>query len=167
MRCSADDGSGIVTTMKQKIEKLRKTLFKNIVALCGKSEEDVMLQILSQKQRCLPCTIETIDARDKQIKFYCLNDMTVGRARTLFIKEPETIEWIDTFEEGDVLWDIGANVGVYSLYAAIIKKADVLSFEPSASNYFILNKNIEINDLSEKVRAFCIAFSDSRSSEQS
>lgn len=50
--------------------------------------------------------------------FSCPNDVTRWKAETYFTKEPETIEWIDTFNEGDIFFDIGANIGLYSIYAA-------------------------------------------------
>src|ERR1044071_9834964 len=38
------------------------------------------------------------------------------RADTYATKEPDTIAWIDQFvQEGDVLYDVGANIGLYSL----------------------------------------------------
>ena len=70
------------------------------------------------------------------IKFFCLGKTPEWRARTLLTKEPETIEWINTFSDKDVFWDIGANVGVYTLYAAL-RNIAVLSFEPSPSNYYL------------------------------
>jgi FkbM family methyltransferase len=57
-----------------------------------------------------------------------------------------------------VLWDIGANVGVYSLYAALKPHVRVLAFEPSSSNYYVLNRNININRMDKKIQALCIAF---------
>ena len=33
-------------------------------------------------------------------------------------KEKETIEWINSFEEGSIFFDIGANIGVFSIYGA-------------------------------------------------
>ncbi|HYR85417.1 MAG TPA: FkbM family methyltransferase [Terriglobia bacterium] len=93
------------------------------------------------------------------IKFFCPGALPEWRARTLLTKEPETLEWIDRFSAGDVLWDIGANVGVYSLYAAF-RKVRVLAFEPSAPNYYVLNRNIEINELDSQISAYCLAFSD-------
>ncbi|MEX2311782.1 MAG: hypothetical protein WD624_04920, partial [Rhodospirillales bacterium] len=33
--------------------------------------------------------------------------------------EPETIRWLDSLPAGSVLWDIGANVGAFTVYAAI------------------------------------------------
>lgn len=78
----------------------------------------------------------------------------------LFEGEPETIRWIDGLPEGAVLWDIGANIGVYSLYAAVSRRMHVLAFEPSASSYAALTKNIEINGLDDLIAAYCVAFSD-------
>ena len=62
--------------------------------------------------------------------------------RTLFSKEPITLAWIDTFKDGETLYDIGANVGMYTIYAAVMRKANVYAFEPEALNYAELNKNI-------------------------
>ncbi|MBW2343960.1 MAG: FkbM family methyltransferase [Deltaproteobacteria bacterium] len=94
------------------------------------------------------------------IHFYCPGEIPLWRAQTLLIKEPETIEWINTFEKGDVFWDIGANIGIYSLYAALRPDLKVLSFEPAGVNYYVLNRNIEINRMPNKISSFCIAFND-------
>ncbi len=45
-------------------------------------------------------------------------EVTNMRIDTFEIKEPETLNWINSFKKGDTLLDIGANVGIYSLYAA-------------------------------------------------
>ena len=51
-------------------------------------------------------------------------------------KEPETIAWINSFEWGDCFYDIGANIGMYSLYAAYLyPKSIVVAFEPQLSNF--------------------------------
>ena len=65
------------------------------------------------------------------------------RAETFLTKEPETLEWIDRMNEGAVLWDIGANVGIYSVYAAVSKRANVIAFEPSIFNLEFLARNIK------------------------
>jgi len=61
----------------------------------------------------------TVDTPLGALKMHCPGELPVFRANTLLTKEPETIAWIDTFEPGETLWDIGANVGVYSLYAGL------------------------------------------------
>lgn len=92
------------------------------------------------------------------ISFNCPNRITFWRAQSLFSKEPDTIEWIDSFEKGEVLFDIGANVGTYSLYAAS-KGSKVYAFEPESQNYALLNQNVYLNNLSYKITALNIALS--------
>ena len=40
-------------------------------------------------------------------------------------KEPDTLAWIDLIPEGSLIWDIGANVGLYSVYAAKARNCKV------------------------------------------
>ena len=78
-------------------------------------------------------------------------------------KEPETVEWIETFfREGDVLYDVGANVGAYSLVAAKFfgGKVQVYAFEPSFLNFPQLCKNVMLNECQESVVPFQVALSD-------
>jgi FkbM family methyltransferase len=93
------------------------------------------------------------------LKFFCPGMAPVMRALTLMTKEPETLEWIDGIEKTDVLWDIGANVGVYSLYAAL-RGLTVYAFEPGPGNYYLLSRNVEVNGFGERISSFCLAFND-------
>ncbi len=94
-----------------------------------------------------------------EILFFSYGETTEFRVRTLMTKEPETINWINSFESGSVFWDIGANVGIYSLYASFVNDVSVTSFEPSSASYFVLNKNIFLNN-KNNIKAYNIAFSD-------
>ena len=78
---------------------------------------------------------------------------------TLFTKEPATIEWIAGFNADDVLVDIGANVGMYSIWSARTRGVRVFAFEPEAQNFALLNRNIVANDLTQRVKAFCLGLS--------
>lgn len=78
---------------------------------------------------------------------------TEKRARTFSTKEPETLDWIDGFEPEDVLVDIGANVGIYTLYAAS-RGHRVLALEPDALNFALLNLNIRDNAFDTLVTAY-------------
>jgi len=74
--------------------------------------------------------------------------------------EPETIEWIDEWiKSGDTLWDIGASIGIYSLYAALDPKVKVLAFEPSGIDFSLITKLVSDNNMSDRVKPFCIALS--------
>jgi FkbM family methyltransferase len=104
--------------------------------------------------------VRDIEINTDAIKFYSPNGLTAWRAFTLLDKEPETIGWIDAFDPDGIMWDIGANIGVYSLYCSVVKGCRVISFEPSAGNFYVLCKNIELNKVDNKVTALCIALSD-------
>ena len=82
------------------------------------------------------------------------------RADTLFEKEPITISWIAGFSASDVLVDIGANVGMYTIWAAKTRGVKVVAFEPEAQNYALLNRNIALNELGGRVKAYCLGLSD-------
>jgi FkbM family methyltransferase len=101
-----------------------------------------------------------IPLRDKAMRFALTGSSSKKRLRTLFSKEPITLAWIDSFEKGETLYDIGANVGMYTVYAAVMRDASVFAFEPEALNYAELNKNIYLNGLHDRVLAYCIALSD-------
>ena len=76
--------------------------------------------------------------------------------------EPETIAWIDEFiGDGDAMWDIGANIGLYALYAALGPGVRVLAFEPGAQSFAALMRNVELNGMGDRVAAYCLAFDDS------
>lgn len=84
----------------------------------------------------------------KQIPFKMIveTEMEKYRHDTWDSKEPETIAWIDSFTDGDVFFDVGANIGIYSLYcAAIHPKCQIYAFEPDGKNYNRLLKNIARN----------------------
>ncbi|MEY4233194.1 MAG: hypothetical protein RL635_161 [Chloroflexota bacterium] len=83
------------------------------------------------------------------------------RAKTFATKEPETLEWLDSMPRGSTLWDIGANVGLYSVYAAKRRQCRVYAFEPSVFNLEMLARNIFLNGLTDQICIVPIALSDS------
>ena len=88
------------------------------------------------------------------------NLFTKWRVDSLFEKEPDTIEWIRGFQPGEVFVDIGANVGMYTIWAAKTRGVRTFAFEPESQNYALLYRNIVMNGLSENVVAYCLALSD-------
>lgn len=101
-----------------------------------------------------------ITVADHQIRFVESNRLSTKRVQTLFTKEPTTIPWLESFQRDELFLDIGANVGMYSVYAAIVSGAKVYSFEPEALNFAELNKNIFINGLHDRIIAYCVALND-------
>lgn len=94
------------------------------------------------------------------------NALCNWRAKTFATKEPETLEWIDSIPVGAVLWDIGANVGLYAVYAAKRRKCRVWAFEPSVFNLELLARNVYLNELVPLVCIVPFALSNSIGSNQ-
>jgi FkbM family methyltransferase len=99
----------------------------------------------------------TLESAGKAVRYYVPSRQTLWRARSLQTKEPETLAWIAGFGPGDVLIDIGANVGMYSIWAAATVGVRVIAFEPESQNYAVLNQNIVLNGLQDRVAAYCMA----------
>jgi FkbM family methyltransferase len=78
--------------------------------------------------------------------------------------EKSTMHWIEfCIGRNDIVWDIGANVGAYTLLIGQRLRTEeqrghIFSFEPESSNYHSLNRNIQLNQLSDVVTAIPLAF---------
>lgn len=81
------------------------------------------------------------------------------RARKSFDREKVTMHWLrSVIGEGDIIYDIGANVGAYSLYAGLkLQSGRIYSFEPAFFNFASLCENIKRNKLEQKILPFPIA----------
>ena len=98
---------------------------------------------------------KSIKILDKEIKFFVPNQLLEWRVNTYFSKEPETLQWIDSFQEKEklIFWDIGANIGLYSIYNSLkYPKSTTIAFEPSSSNLRVLTRNISINNLEKNIK---------------
>ena len=145
--------------MLKAIKQLVKTLFSGAVNLLGKTRAgsyaiDQMLNIAMH-------STQSLTHRQTHLRFVVPNRLNRWRVDGFSTKEPETLEWIDSIPEGSVLWDIGANIGLYSCYAAKSRKCRVYAFEPSVFNLELLARNIYINELLGEITIIPLPLSDS------
>jgi FkbM family methyltransferase len=91
----------------------------------------------------------------------CGNWITQYRWQTYNEKEPETLDWIDRrVRDGEMVFDIGANIGVYALYAALRHpRSRVIAFEPEYANLHLLRDNVIENGLQDRVEVYALALS--------
>ena len=120
--------------------------------------EECNKKLSIKKEKLIVTISDNISA--KKINYSVSNDKTLQKVKTLFTKEPVTINWIRNFKKDSIFFDIGANVGMYSIFAAIIKDINVYAFEPAANNFQILMENTVVNKLTEKITSFPIGISD-------
>ena len=102
----------------------------------------------------------SVDSTAGPVQYSTPNSATAWRVQTLFTKEPDTIDWIAGFEVDAILVDVGANVGMYTIWAAMTRRAKVYAFEPESQNYALLNRNIKRNGVNKRVIAYCASLSD-------
>ena len=120
-------------------------------------------KILYQINQAIHSNWLSITHDNIEMKFFVPNRMNYFRAITFSTKEPETLEWINSFEKNSIFWDIGANIGLYSIYSAKKKNCSVFSFEPSVFNLELLARNINLNHLSKLISIIPIPLDKSNS----
>ena len=120
--------------------------------------------ILGEKiSKAMKKKIRVIVHQNVELKLFVPDELNDWRAITFASKEPETLAWIDTFENSSVFWDVGANIGLYSIYAAEKKSCKVVAIEPSIFNLEILAKNVALNNAERLVTIFPIALTNQNS----
>jgi len=83
----------------------------------------------------------------------------VTRSRSV-LKEPWTVHWIEhCFRPGDLFFDVGANIGAFSLLCARVhrQRVRVFAFEPSFATYNALCRNILHNGCARAVTPVPVA----------
>ncbi len=109
-------------------------------------------------------TVEVVlPTPDGELRFRCPNALTLRRAYTLYVKEAGTIDWLNqALQPGDVFLDIGANIGVYTLYAAqrVGPSGHVYAVEPHLPNAVALMENLVVNALGERVSLLTCALAE-------
>jgi FkbM family methyltransferase len=104
-----------------------------------------------------------LDYGKRRIALHVSSEFEYTVRRLSCAKEPDTVRWIeDALRPGDVFYDIGANVGAYSLVAAARHdgRVSVVAFEPSALNFAQLARNIGLNGAGASVTPLAIALGD-------
>jgi FkbM family methyltransferase len=144
--------------MKAIIKTLVKSLLRNLIYFGWKTR--VGRYCGDEILRSAMMRTQFVQHRGVNFTFAVPNNLNRYRINTFSSKEPETLEWIDQIPYGAVVWDIGANVGLYTCYAAKARGCQVFAFEPSVFNLELLARNVFLNALAEKVTIVPLPLSD-------
>lgn len=150
--------------MKKNIKSLLVGLFSSFIQLFGRIRIGQLFfeQILNYSLN----RVSQIKHNGVIYTFAIPNSLSRWRIKSFSTKEPETLEWIDGIPVGSTVWDIGANIGLYSVYAAKRTNTKVYAFEPSVFNLELLARNIYLNKLTDQVCIVPLALSDQLSISQ-
>lgn len=150
--------------MGSQLKRFAKSMIHSMVSKLGGSR--VGRYLVNQMLNAAMERVHEVSHNGVDLRIIAPNPLCDWRARTFSSKEPETLEWIDAMPEGTILWDVGANIGLYSIYAAKKRKCRVFAFEPSVFNLELLARNIYVNGLTKQVCIVPLALNDHLGSSQ-
>ena len=109
--------------------------------------------------------VKRIVIRDIPINYYINTEILESYTTQLESKEPDTLDWIDNFENESIFYDVGASTGPFTLYCALKSHAKVFCFEPEAQNYSVLEMNHYLNrkNIMHGITSFMIAIGETSS----
>jgi FkbM family methyltransferase len=132
---------------------LKKTLIYNLIRNPLRVSRVKLLKLYVVKEFVNECSV-----RNTKINIGVKSAIELFRCETYNTKEPETLDWIEQFKPGETLFDIGGNIGVYSLYAAK-RGCNVFTFEPESQNFSRLVNNVSLNSLTQ-IKPYCMGIAD-------
>ena len=91
-----------------------------------------------------------VEFENQRLTFRTGNGRLLWRAKSLLTEEPLMIVWIKSMQPSDIVLDVGANVGIYTV--PIAKKSQtVYACELDPLNIAILKENLFLNAVTENV----------------
>lgn len=115
---------------------------------------------INQKLFNFPVIVELV----KDVKCICFPKDSHYSTLVMYQRFPEYGEMsflLDNLKEGDILIDVGANIGVFSLLASSkIKRGKVYAFEPSSKILPKLYANIALNQKADRIEVIEKAIAD-------
>ena len=134
----------------RKIEDIYQTLLSNFIG--NNFVSLIRTKYLEKNDKIFQEVVyENKNSEIFKAKFFTPNNICQMRANTFSTKEPEILEWLDDYGKEGIFFDIGANIGLYSIYFSQINRGISYAFEPSVFNLAQLAKNISINKLTNKI----------------
>lgn len=157
----------IVRFLKKNLTKKQKLIIKNnfLYKLFSRSAGNIFFPIFMFKWYLSNYLLKPKTVKIDNITFSLtiVNWITHFRWYLFDKKEIEVRDYLKTYlKPHDLLFDIGANIGVFSIYSAKIQPTcKVISFEPEFSNLYLLKKNVQQNKLFNQISIFSVGISDS------
>ena len=84
----------------------------------------------------------------------------VGNIYYQLMDYEESMFVLKELNKNDLFVDAGANVGHFTLLAAGVANVEVIAVEPIKNTFLKLKKNVDLNELSKRVKLFNIGLSD-------
>jgi FkbM family methyltransferase len=123
----------------------------------------IFLNILNKRILNRSKSVQSPNQGQENLIFFSPNSITDFRINTFYEKEPELIEWVEKFG-GGTFFDVGANIGLYSIYyAKKFNSSKVYSFECAPKNLKQLTRNVNTNHVQDRTYVISNPLSDDNS----
>ena len=145
------------------------SFFRLMLSLISKKLEYIFKDKLYEFNEKIYTEINHLAFNNKHynIKIYSPNRICQYRADTFSTKEKETLEWLEKYGSNKkTLLDIGANIGLYSIYHSLVNKGNVIACEPSFLNLKQLLKNINLNNCQNNIYVIPLALNETSGFEK-
>jgi FkbM family methyltransferase len=144
--------------MSRSIARMLHGVIDLLTAPQGRARKAMTLSRLAE--RLESANTHEISTRHGPIRALTLRGPHLAAAAVGFDdEEPELLAWIDGFNAGETLWDVGAATGLFAVYAAR-RGIRVVAFEPKATSFGVLVEHLALNGVGDQVFPACVAFSD-------
>lgn len=99
----------------------------------------------------MPYEVSTVEcqATNKKAQFFTRHELASDKIVITEIFKQDTYK-VPLLTNGTVI-DIGANIGVFSIYAILMGAEKVYAYEPEERNYDLMLKNIKLNKMEGKI----------------
>jgi FkbM family methyltransferase len=139
-----------------------KIIYNDTINIILRNLNKLLYPVLPRAIRIAPSGILTIENEGKSLKIKVNQTNYLGTI--IFWEGFETFEYTAIFlsliKKINLFYDIGANIGYYTLLAKLANPGiRVVSFEPASGPLFYLRENIRINDF-DNIKAEPFALSD-------
>lgn len=143
--------------MTKGLSLILRSLIRGIAMLLPRWKRATFLARLYESLQ--PFEDVTVDGHT--LKIYVPDRTSIYWVKDAPLSEPMTNRWLASLSPEDVLLDVGANVGFFSMLAASQGASKVYAIEPNPFTFDALCKNIIHNNLQNVVMPINMAISDS------
>lgn len=132
--------------IKNITEKLLEVFFNILIKIFFINHPNKISNLFIQSLNPLA----TLKFQNHKLKFRTGHGRLLWRVKSFYSEEKIMVEWLKTFSKKDIFLDIGANIGIYTIPAAVNAKL-VYACELDLLNTGILKENIYLNNLNQKI----------------
>ncbi len=138
------------------MERTKQTEFEHLLREAKKLPLKRRLELLDALKSA------AVVEREDGLRFSLESLVEYKRARKPSVANERLAKWVASFGPTDVFFDVGANTGSISLFAARAHegRVPVVAFEPAFDNFAALVRNVLLNDLARVITPIHVALFD-------